>query len=266
MSLVFAGITPHPPMLIPAIGKDKLEKISDTKKSLEELEQELYVAKPQVIIIISPHSSIFEDSFSVNAHNHFVSNFEQFGDLVTKKEWTGSPDIAAKISSAAKNTRAERVPVQLTSEERLDHGASVALHYLTDHLPDTKIVPVGYSARDKESHLNFGKLLKDVILSEEKRVAVIASGDLSHCATEAATGGYKKEGADFDAELVKNLGNSDFETIFNMDPELVRAADECGYRSILILSGILKNMNCTFKKYSYEAPFGIGYLVGQFTF
>ena len=35
MSLVFAAITPHPPLLIPTIGKNELKKINATKKALE---------------------------------------------------------------------------------------------------------------------------------------------------------------------------------------------------------------------------------------
>ena len=81
MSLAFAAITPHPPLLIPGIGKDKLSTLTNTKKSLELLEQELYTAKPHVIIIISPHSSIFDQAFSVNAHTSFRSTFEKFGDF-----------------------------------------------------------------------------------------------------------------------------------------------------------------------------------------
>ena len=41
MSIVFAAVTPHPPMLIPNIGKEKLETLANTKKALELLEQEL---------------------------------------------------------------------------------------------------------------------------------------------------------------------------------------------------------------------------------
>jgi len=35
MSLVFAAITPHPPLLIPSIGKDVIKKVDKTKKALE---------------------------------------------------------------------------------------------------------------------------------------------------------------------------------------------------------------------------------------
>jgi hypothetical protein len=37
MSLVFAAIVPHPPLLIPSIGKEAIKKIDKTKRALEKL-------------------------------------------------------------------------------------------------------------------------------------------------------------------------------------------------------------------------------------
>ena len=111
--LVFSAIVPHPPILIPSIGKDEIKKIEKTKQALEQLEQDLYLAKPDTILIISPHGSLFTDAFSINAHTHFVSDFEQFGDLTTKLEWTGADSLAAKIKQEIK---ANEIPLQLISQ------------------------------------------------------------------------------------------------------------------------------------------------------
>jgi aromatic ring-opening dioxygenase LigB subunit len=51
-----------------------------------------------------------------------------------------------------------------------------------------------------------------------------------------------------------------------MDQTMIKNAQECAYRSTLILLGILRDMDYTFKNYSYESPFGVGYLVGNFVF
>jgi MEMO1 family protein len=53
MSLVFAAISPHPPLLIPSIGKEAIKKIQKTKEALEKLEEDLYLSRPEIIIIIS---------------------------------------------------------------------------------------------------------------------------------------------------------------------------------------------------------------------
>jgi aromatic ring-opening dioxygenase LigB subunit len=263
MPLVFASITPHPPVLIPSIGKDEAEKIKKTEVALKKLEQDLYIAKPQIIITISPHGSLFEDAFSVNAHTHFLSFFEQFGDLNTRKEWEGSPNLAAKITQRANPSD---LPVRLISEEKLDHGTTVPLYFLTQHLPEVKILPVGYCALSRKDHVSFGEMLKDIIMESDKRIAVIASGDMSHALKTEAPCGFHKDGEIFDKKIIELLEANNIPGIIQMNEDLVENAKECGYRSLLILLGMLKDMDFSFKNYSYESPFGVGYLVGNFVF
>lgn len=261
MSLIFAAIVPHPPLLIPNIGKEELKKIEKTKQALEQLEQDLYLAKPDVIAIISPHGSLFSDAFSVNAHTHFVSAFEQFGDFSTKLEWKGADSVAARVAHRA---NLENLPLQLVSEEHLDHGSTVPLFYLTQHFNSLRVLPIGYSSLDAKVHLRFGEILKDIFMDTEKRIAVIASGDLSHGLTTDAPAGFHKNGKEFDQKLIELLETRNTAGIMGMDSTFVESAAECGFRSFLILLGILKNMNYNFKNYSYEGPFGVGYLVGNF--
>ena len=261
MSLVFAAITPHPPTLLPTIGKDKVDALKKTQEALEQIEQDLYIAKPNVIFIISPHTGRFDGSFCVNANMKFHSTFKEFGDLTTSQEWLGIPDMAATI---AHKSREESYGMQLISEEELDHGASIPLHFLTSHLPEVRVLPVGYSNLDAKSHIQFGELLKDVIMDSDKRVAVIASGDMAHCHHTEAPGGFHKDAEAFDTQLIELLETRNTVGVSQMDTTMIENADECLYRSVLILLGILKNMDYNFKNYSYETPHGVGYLVGNF--
>ncbi len=264
MSLVFSAITPHPPLLIPNIGKEEISKVKKTQKALENLEQDLYLSKPDLLIIISPHGNLFTDAFSINAHTNFTTSFEQFGDLATKKEWIGDPSLAAYISQKGNNE--VKIPVQLVSEEKLDHGSTVPLYYLTNHLPNLKILPIGYSGLDNKTHLEFGSMLKEVIMDSDKRIAVVASGDLSHGLTTDAPAGFSKVGSEFDKKIIQLLETRNTVGIAGMEDKFVEEATQCGYRSILILLGIMRDMDYSFKNYSYEGPFGVGYLVGNFVF
>lgn len=261
MSLVFAGVVPHPVILLPSVGKDDIIKLDATRLALEKLEQELYLAKPHRIIVITPHEGVFEDAFVVNAHTELESRFEKFGDMSTQYTWKGAPDLAAKIQHQANK---EQIPVQLVSNDYLGHGASIPLVYLTTHLKDIPVLPVGYSKLDPKSHIAFGKLLKEVIMESDKRIAVIASGDMAHTLTEQSPAGFHEDGAWFDNEIRDTLRKEDRSRIHELDPERVTNADECVYRSLLIMCGILSDMRCSFEEYAYEAPFGVGYLTGQF--
>ena len=261
MPFVFAGIVPHPTILIPNIGKENTVALEQTRIALEKIEQELYITKPQKIIILTPHEGIFEDAFSVNAHTPLHSHFETFGDMATAYTWNGSPELAANIQH---KTRSERIPTRLVSNELLGHGASVPLSFLTLHLKDADILPIGYSNLDTQTHITFGHAIKEVIMESNKRIAVIASGDMAHTLTKNSPAEFHMDGEWFDSEILSLLRDGDISGLQSLNTNRIQNAHECLYKSLLILSGILGNIRCDFRQYAYEAPFGVGYLTGQF--
>ena len=56
MSIIFAAISPHPPIILPNVGSEEdRKKVKRTIESLEFLGGKLKEAKPDKIIISSPH-------------------------------------------------------------------------------------------------------------------------------------------------------------------------------------------------------------------
>lgn len=258
--LVFSAICPHPPILIPAIGKDNIKAIKNTAEAMKKLEQDLYADKPDVIIIISPHGELIPDAFSINLNTGYKANFEEFGDFTTKLEFSSSSLLALKIKERVEN----ELPIVLSSSENMDHGAAVPLFYLMKHLKDVEVIPVCYSFLDTDKHFLFGQLLKKEIAKSDKRVAVIASGDLSHALTKDAPAGYSPKGEEFDKNLITLLKRNDITGIRKIKPKLIEDAAECGFRSIIILLGIIEEYKFEVEVLSYEGPFGVGYLVANF--
>jgi aromatic ring-opening dioxygenase LigB subunit len=260
--LVFSSICPHPPILIPSIGKDNLVKIKNTQNAMKKLEEDLYASKPDIIIVISPHGEIIPDAFSINLNLGYKANFEEFGDFQTKMEFKSSPLLAMKFKERVEGV----LPLVLSSSDNLDHGAAVPLFYLTKHLKDIEILPIYYSFLDYDKHFQFGQLLKKEIAKSEKRIAVVASGDMSHALTKDAPARYSPKGAEFDKKFIQLLKRKDIRGIMKMDPKLIDKAAECGLRSFIILFGILEEYKYEPEIYSYEGPFGVGYLVANFRF
>ncbi len=97
------------------------------------------------------------------------------------------------------------------------------------------------------------------------KIAIIASGDLSHCLKEDGPYGFHPDGPKFDEALIEALKKKDIETILKLD-EIYREAGECGLRSFCFLLGILEASGLDWQPeiLSYEAPFGVGYLVVNF--
>ena len=78
--IVFAAVVPHSPLLVPSIGKEHTEKLANTTHAYAELEQTLYLAKPDTLVMISPHAQMYPDAMSGNASPKFTAVLKQFGD------------------------------------------------------------------------------------------------------------------------------------------------------------------------------------------
>jgi len=258
--LSFASICPHPPLIIPEVGKENLRVVEKTIRAMKKLNEKILKVAPEVIIIVSPHGLILPDVFTLNLSPKYLGNFEAFGDFTTKLEFKGDLELAYKIRESISSS----LPINLITEPELDHGTLVPLYYLTKQLKNFSILPMTYSLLDYETHYNFGRKLKEIFLSSNKKIAFIASGDLSHRLTFDAPAGYSPQGRVFDDQLIKFIKKRAIKKIINLDKNLIEEAGECGLRSVLILLGVLHKINYRLEILSYEGPFGVGYLVANF--
>ena len=259
--LSFAAFIPHSPLLVPSVGRDALEKMPKTVAAMSRLEEELYHAMPETIIVISSHSIQFAEAFSMNLHDEYIGSLAEFGASDAPASYR--PDLAL-IDDLQRSLRRSGIRLSLNSTHGLDHGTSVPLSLLASKLPDVRVVPVSYSGLGPKEHFAFGKAIKDVVMRSGKRIAVIASGDLSHCLTSDAPAGYRAEGAVFDELMRQSVETVSAAKLLSASPELVEASSECAYRPLIVLFGLLENMHVRPELLSYEAPFGVGLMVAQF--
>jgi len=262
-SLKFAAICPHPPIIIPTIGSPlDLEKVSKTIKAMEKLAKIFAQSEIETLIIISPHSQIDFNNFLINHSPTLVGHFYNFGDFQTELIFKNDLEVAKCIE---KESQAINIPARKIEFKELDHGTLVPIYYLSKEYPNFKIVPLSLSFLDLKTHFQFGKILKKATDQlSPKKIGIVASGDLSHRLTFDAPAGYSPRAHQFDEKLIKLLRDKNVEGILNMDQDLVEEAGECGYRSIIILLGALSDIEWHPEILSYQAPFGVGYLVANF--
>ncbi|MFA6429009.1 MAG: AmmeMemoRadiSam system protein B [Patescibacteria group bacterium] len=259
--IVFAAIAPHSPLLIPSVGKDAREKLAKTLQAYTELEQALYLAKPDTLLIISPHAQMYPDAFSGNVSDKFTGVLKEFGDHGTTVE--AKVDFLL-LDHIHRLMREEKVPFTLSSQQELDYGFTVPLLLLTTHLPKWKLVPLANSLLDGKAHYEFGRQMKRVIHAEDRRVAIIASADLSHHSNEQSPQGMRPEGKLFDDTVRQKVLAMDAPGLLALDANTLEKAGQCGYKPIAMLLGALEGMNVTPKELSYEAPFGVSYWTVNF--
>jgi len=204
MPIVFAAISPHPPIILPSVGskEDRLQ-VKKTIESLELLGKKLKELKPDSIIISAPHPD-----WGFNVPLFFLAK-----------------DFKWEIKT-----------------------------YLIELEP-----PQFYFEEGKK----FYRGLTPV--KNSKKVALIASGDLSHCLKEEGPYGFNPDGPKFDKDLIEALKKKDIANILKLDDKYPEAG-ECGLRSFCFLLGILEASGLDWQPeiLSYEGPFGVGYLVANF--
>ncbi|NIP32957.1 AmmeMemoRadiSam system protein B [Candidatus Saccharibacteria bacterium] len=259
--IVFSAFCPHTPVLVPSVGKENLEKIKKTADSYRILEQRFCSSKPDVAVVISPHGTVYDDTFSINLCDKYIGDFEEFGDFATRVEF---PSDYLLIDRIQRHMRDEKVAVTLDTCEKLDHGSVVPLFFLTENYKNVHVVPISSSGLDLKTHFEFGQELKELILDTNKRVAIIASGDLSHALSTEAPAGFSEYGQQFDDKLQELLSNNDVESLVGLNDAMIEGAHECGLSSLIILLGMLDGMKYKPEILSYEAPFGVGYLTCNF--
>ena len=266
MSIVFAGIAPHPPILIPEIGGSDSKKVEKTANALLDLGQKLNATEPDTIIIISPHGLLYPDRMNVCGMEKLFGNFGQFDHPEISFLFKNDLELAEKIDKAANKDEIETLLYHNGKNEyELDHGTLVPLYFLTKNLDNpVKILPIAYSFQDRAKHYSFGQTIAEVCKNTYERIAIIASGDLSHRLFPQSFMDNTKAGIEFDKKLLRLIETNDIQEILNLDEEFVERAGECAYHSILILLGVIEKLNYQSKVLSYEGPFGVGYMVVNF--
>ena len=261
-SLVFSAITPHPPIMVPEVGRESIARVEDSIEAMAELTQRLIGSGAESVIVISPHAPLEADSFVAYRGPEVYGDFTNFSAPDTFFAATVDEELLAAIKDAAAG---ERYEVFNLPSHDLDHGTAVPLYFLFRNGWEGKVVTLGYSFLSNEDHLRFGSCIKRAIDRVGRRVAFIASGDLSHRLKPHAPAGYNPDAHVFDEQVVDALRLNAPQRITEIDHNLRRLAGECGYRSMLVAIGAGSDLPSSCEVLSYEAPFGVGYLVAQLT-
>lgn len=259
--IVFSAFLPHTPLLTETVGKEHRKKLKKTVAAVQKLAEGLVSATPDTLVVISAHPTRHADAFSINLHEPYRTDLSRFGDMGAER--TYKPDISL-IDTTQRTLRRQGIPLTLDTDHALDHGATVPLLLLAKQLPRLRVMPITYAGLDAKSHVEFGRALKEVFAASKTRIAVIASGDLSHALTKTSPEGERPEGKKFDAAVKHAVESMGLSQLLGLDPVLVEAAAECAYRPLLVLLGLLEKTAVDPEVLSYEAPFGVGLLTARF--
>ena len=259
-SIVFACISPHPPILVHEVGKGRERATQKTIDALEETARRLAQRRPETVILISPHGPLQPDAFGVLTAPACSATFAEWGAPQVTFAFENDLDAVDLIRSEATRAGLPLEPI-VRWREGLDWGCTVPLYYLRSGLGDARLVPMTVSFLPARQHFALGQAVARAVGRLDRRVAIIASADCSHALTEGAPNGYDPMGTVFDEKLCQAVAAWDAETVLDMDEGLRRHAAEDAVPSVSFLMGALDGLTVKPEVLSYEGPFGVGYMV-----
>ncbi len=263
MSILGSFAVPHPPLIIPAVGRGKEKEIASTVAAYRETMKEAAELKPQTVVVLSPHSIMYADYFHISPGRGGAGNFAQFGAPQVEISVTYDTEFVRTLADVCKS---RQIAAGTLGEKQaaLAHATLIPLWFLNEFTADFDVVRIGLSGLSAAEHYRLGEAIRFTAEKLGRRVVIIASGDLSHKLKADGPYGFAEEGPIFDKICMECLATGDFLRLLSIEPRIADNAAECGLRSFWIMAGAFDGQGVTARQLSYEGPFGVGYGVAAF--
>ena len=217
MSILGAVIVPHPPLIIPTVGRGREQEVQSTIDAYRTAAKQVADWKPEVLIITSPHQVMYADYFHISPGRGAAGDMSAFGAAQTKLRVEYDAPLRDEIIRRAEaaglraGTLGERDP-------SLDHGAFVPLYFLREAGADCPILRIGLSGFSPLDHYRLGQCIAQAVETLGRRAVFIASGDLSHKLKDDGPYGFAPEGPEFDHQITEAMAEGDFLQFLTTDP------------------------------------------------
>ena len=263
MPIAATYMVPHPPMIVPQVGKGSEEQVRETVRAYEAVAAEIAEIRPETIIITSPHAVMYADWFHISPGEKAAGDFGKFRAPEVRFRETYDAELVQEICALAK---AKGFPAGTLGEreKRLDHGTMVPLYFIEQKYKDFQLVRIGLSGLPLADHYALGQIIRQAVDRTGRKAVLVASGDLSHRLQAYGPYGFAAEGPEYDRKIMDAAGRAAFGEMLAFDETFCEKAAECGHRSFVIMAGALDGVRVGAKVYSHEDVTGVGYGICSF--
>ena len=264
-----AYIMPHPPIIVPEIGRGGEKEAQATIEGCKKAACEISAETPDTIVVISPHGPSYSNVVCIAGDSLLKGDFSNFGNRRLSYEFQNDIALVKSISEELEKADIDTVINDKNAQREygidssIDHGALVPLYFVQKECKDFSIVHIATAIPDPEKLYKCGMAIQAAAANSNKKIVLIASSDLSHRLTEDGPYEYNPEGLKYDNFVVECIKEKSFSSFMNVNGHMRECAGECGHRAINITLGIFEGYKCEREVYSYEGPFGVGYMVAE---
>jgi aromatic ring-opening dioxygenase LigB subunit len=255
-AVVCAVLMPHAPILVPEVGGKRGGLAQASCQAMREAAACVMSVAPKALALISPHSPRRPEAFGLWGGESLHGSLAQFNASRARVSLPNDTPLAHAVVTEATS----RGLATWTIRDRdLDHGALVPLWFLAEAgwTGPTIVLSLNYSTH--AGRIELGKAIAAAAGASHRRLAIIASGDMSHCLKPNAPCGFHPQAHHFDETFMRLIGDGDYHDIRKIDPELRELAKEDAVDSTLVAIAAVDWRTAGHKVLSYEGPFGVGY-------
>ena len=267
---MFGAIAPHGGLAIAeACSPEERSLAVATRRGLEELGRLFTAARPEAVVIATPHNVHIESALGVIVSARVAGRLAGAPPSValdvpsaTELAWlvleemlsAGLPSIGVSFGS---NDPA-------TAVAPMDWGVLIPLWFMGGrHDPPVPLVVVTPS-RDLSGsdHVGAGAAIAAAATRSGRRVAFIASADHGHAHVAEGPYGYHAGAAEYDALICDLVRGGKLERLVDIPLELVENAKADSWWQMLMLHGATKGWRG--RLISYEAPTYFGMMTAAY--
>jgi len=275
MTLVYACIAPHGSETITKLAsKSTVRKFQKTRQGLQELAKEVRKARPDTIVIASPHNlKLWRKIAVVIAEN-------STGTLQASPR--NKKSVGLKVKCDVKFARnlldaatRRKLPVVganygtfdgVTSDMPMDWGTLVPLLFIIPECrPKPRVVIVTPSREIALSqNFQFGRVVGEVSERTAKRIVFVASADQAHRHKKSGPYGFNKASKEYDRLVLQAIQRDRIDSTMGFRPKFVDAARPDSLWQMTMLAGAIDGLRMKADMISYDVPTYFGMICASF--
>jgi aromatic ring-opening dioxygenase LigB subunit len=256
VTLVFAAIAPHGGLVFE-------QPDSPTRQAMEELKRRFDAARPEAVIVVTPHGTLVDGHFGVVRSGRLAEHPSQFLAAEYLYEGPGEPELADTCIRALQEEGLPALGVTFgttvagSSEMPIDWGAGIPLWFM--RAPAVVVTPC--RALSNEEHVRAGAALARA--TADRRVAFVASADHGHGHTADGPYGFAPESKEYDDQVVELVREDRLSELVAWDASVAVTAKADSFWQLLMLYGAVGD-EFAGELLSYEAPTYFGMICAAY--
>jgi AmmeMemoRadiSam system protein A len=254
--IIITVLMPHAPVLVPAVGGKRGNQAGASVSAMAETARRVVKAGPDTIVLISPHTPRRRGAFAIWAGGRISGSLAQFGAPAAAVDLPADEILSGLITEEAGMRGLE---IWQLHDAELDHGAVVPLWHLADAGWRGPTVLIGLNYPGEPGLVELGEAIAAAARRAGRRVALVASGDMSHRLQPGAPAGFHPRAKEFDGAFIECLRAGDYRKLLDFDSGLSDLAAEDALDSTLVAASAVNWNAAGHEVLSYEGPFGVGY-------